>query len=119
MSEPTTAETICRRCKAVLDPADNYCRRCGTATVESAGLPMGERPSGWSESPWVVLPLLFVVLGPLALPLLWRSRQFTLVWKCVLTVLVAGLTVYLLCGVWQLSQAIVAPLREFERLQRM
>jgi hypothetical protein len=33
-----------------------------------------------------VLVLLFVVLGPLGLPLLWRSPSFTRGWKIVLTI---------------------------------
>jgi hypothetical protein len=40
----------------------------------------------WYYRPWGVLLLLFVVLGPLGLPLLWRSPSFTRGWKIVLTV---------------------------------
>ena len=55
-------------------------------------------PAAWWESPWVVLPLLFVVLGPFALPLLWRSRRFTRPWKTALSVVVVGITLF---AVWQ------------------
>jgi RsiW-degrading membrane proteinase PrsW (M82 family) len=65
----------------------------------------------------VVLTLLFLVLGPLALPLLWRSRRFTLRWKIVLTVIVAGITVYVLWQVWYVLNQAMGPLQELRKLQ--
>jgi len=51
---------------------------------------------GWYHRPWAVLLLLFVVLGPLGLPLLWRSGSFTRPWKIVLTIATVIYTVLLL-----------------------
>jgi uncharacterized membrane protein len=51
-------------------------------------LSTSEKPPSWTESPVVVLLGLFVFFGPLALPLLWRSRRFTRVWKIGLTLAV-------------------------------
>jgi len=48
----------------------------------------------WYLRPWVVVILLFFVLGPLALPLLYRSPKFTREWKLLLTLLVIISTVY-------------------------
>jgi hypothetical protein len=42
----------------------------------------------WYYRPAWVLVLLFVVLGPIALPILWRSPSFSRPVKVVLTVLV-------------------------------
>jgi len=39
-----------------------------------------------------VLALLFFVLGPLALPLLYKSPKFSLLAKIILTILVLGVT---------------------------
>ncbi len=109
MSTPPPPKTVCRRCRAALDADDNYCRRCGTPTANVPDPPSGGATSpivatrgffsfgsgpGWWESPWVVLPMLFLILGPLGLPLLWGSRRFNLVWKVVLTLLVIGETVF-------------------------
>jgi hypothetical protein len=44
----------------------------------------------WYYRPMWVLVLLFLVLGPLALPYLWRSPSFSRSWKVVLTVLVVA-----------------------------
>lgn len=40
----------------------------------------------WYYRPWAVVGLLFLVLGPLGLPLLWKSPSFSRTWKIVLTV---------------------------------
>jgi nitrate/nitrite-specific signal transduction histidine kinase len=65
-----------------------------------------------------VLALLIFVLGPFALPLLWRSTRFSLVWKNILTALVLGLTVLLLWILWFVIQQVVGPLRQLEELLR-
>ena len=49
-------------------------------------------PTRWYYRPWAVVVLLFVVLGPLALPLLWRSASFTRGWKIVLTLATVAIT---------------------------
>ena len=121
--------TVCHGCYAVLDAGDNYCRHCGTnltglsdgrrvAAVKPVMASVVQRPR-WSESPWVVLPMLFLVLGPLGVPLLWRSRRFSLLWKVVLTLIMAVVTVYLLWSVWFILHQSLAPLRELEQLQRL
>ena len=53
------------------------------------------RPPSLIESPWVVLPMLFLDFRLFALPMLWRSRRFTRGWKIGLTVIVLLLTVAL------------------------
>ena len=40
------------------------------------------------ENPWLVLGVLFLVAGPLGLPLLWRSPRFNLFWKSTLSIVV-------------------------------
>jgi len=75
--------------------------------------------AGWWESPWFVLAMLFLVLGPLALPLLWRSRRFTRPWKIVLSVIVIGVTVYVVWRIWFLFNRALAPLLELEKLQKL
>jgi hypothetical protein len=114
MNDPDPTRPVCRQCTAVLDADDNYCRRCGAATAVGIRLgisPAARQPAVW-ESPWVILPLLFFVLGPLALPLLWRSRRFTLLWKGILTALVIGLTVMLVWTTWVAMEQAMGPLRK-------
>ena len=64
------------------------------------------------EPRWALLVMLFVGMGPLALPMLWRSPHFSRPWKVVLTVLVTvifALAVVVLFYVmrWFLAQVAV------------
>jgi hypothetical protein len=114
MNDPVPPKPVCRQCAAALDADDNYCRRCGQPTAVGVSLGVAPRvtqPGVW-ESPWVILPLIFFVLGPLALPLLWRSRRFTLLWKCILTVSVTGLTVFLVWTTWVTVERTLAPVQK-------
>jgi hypothetical protein len=52
--------------------------------------------TAWYYRPWGVLVLLFLVLGPLGLPLLWRSPSFSRAGKIVLTVVMVVYTALLL-----------------------
>jgi len=114
---------VCPQCYAMLDVGDNYCRHCGASTVNSAG--PGEMPArlapdrsrdrcGWSENRWLVLAMLFLVLGPLGLPMLWRSRQFSLTWKLILTSIMLAVTVAVVGTIWFVMQQALAPLRELK-----
>ena len=58
-------------------------------------------PLDWCYRPVWVLILLFLVLGPLALPYLWRSRGFSRRLKIVLTVLVIAYTGFLTIRVFR------------------
>jgi hypothetical protein len=49
-------------------------------------------PLKWYYRPMWVVVLLFLVLGPLGLPYLWRSPSFSRGMKVVLTVLVVAYT---------------------------
>ena len=126
---------LCRHCCDVVDAIDHFCRHCGFPLAEggisgSNSLPPDRRPiraevvstplkfSGgaakWSENPWVVLVLLFFVLGPLGLPMLWRSRRFSLLWKVLLTALIVAVTVFILAMVWYVTYQLLAQLRELK-----
>ena len=119
---------ICRQCHAVLDAGNQFCRDCGTSTAEAILLP-GEAEAGppprpspaapprrpeqrvpfW-ENVWVVLVMLFGVVGPLALPMLWRSRQFTRLWKVVLTVVILAITALIVAVFYDYCHQLVTSL---------
>jgi len=66
----------------------------------------------WSDSRVLVLIMLFVVLGPFALPMLWRSRGFSIFWKLVLTIVVLGVCVWGVCQVWHSVETMVQALND-------
>jgi hypothetical protein len=127
---------VCRGCYAVLDAGDSFCRCCGAATTGTvAARPAndgsrnlsalsqpfagpGAARGKWTESPWFVLLVLFLVLGPLGLPLLWRSRRISRLWKFLLTALMVGLTAWILGLIWYTLDKALEPLRELHQLQR-
>ena len=50
----------------------------------------------WYHSRGMVFLMLFVVLGPFGLPLLWKSPHFTKGWKHILTALTLLYTLWVL-----------------------
>lgn len=61
---------------------------------------------------WFVLVALFAGLGPLALPLLWRSPEFSWPWKIVWTVAVLVLTVVAIWLLWVVGRQFLQLLRD-------
>jgi hypothetical protein len=121
----TVARKVCSECFEFLDLDDNFCRCCGRMTdvgkamVKIGKLPppasgeVPEKPLSWTESPVVVLLGLFVLLGPLALPMLWRSRRFTRSWKIGLTCVVLLIAV---AACWYLVDIWNKAIEEYQRM---
>jgi ribosomal protein L40E len=117
---------VCRRCFSLLEADDNYCRRCGTPTARVQAAWAAEPPASAGppkpgakllEGRITVLTMLFAVLGPLALPLLWRSSRFSPAWKVVLTLLVLLLTAIVVGLFSYVVQMTLAPLKELEQVK--
>ncbi len=56
--------------------------------------------------------MLFLTLGPLALPMLWRSRQFSRLWKIVLTAIVVVITLLIVAFLWEVVPQWLAEVRQ-------
>ena len=56
---------------------------------------MSEKPK-WHQNVWLVLFLLFFVLGPFGLPLVWKNPRFSRTAKIGLTLLMVGYTFLLI-----------------------
>jgi len=115
---------VCRRCHAVLDVGDRFCRVCGAPTEGPIDPPLPntarsarDRPPRVADNPATILFLLFAVLGPLALPLLWRSRRIATPWKIILTLLVALVTAAVVGLLWYMIQMFIEPLKELRQLK--
>jgi hypothetical protein len=116
MNDPVPPQLVCRRCQGAIDATDNYCRHCASPTGKLGGSP-AKGSAEWWESPWFVVTLLLFVVGPLALPLLWRSRRFTVHWKIVLTIVVTFITAYFLWVIWYTLNQALAPLQELKNFR--
>jgi len=118
-------KTACPRCFALLDGGDRFCPHCGAESDRPSPQPptpaatpelVPDRPKpprDLAESRVMVLLLLFAVLGPLALPVLWRSSRFSGVWKVFLTALVLVFTVVVVWGLWYAVNRFVESLEEY------
>jgi hypothetical protein len=127
---------VCPGCSALLSVRDNYCRCCGAPLSNRIGDAAGVRPvpsaphaptevvlhragdlPRASDSRAVVLLMLFFVLGPFALPMLWRSRGFSPQWKAVLSAVVIGVTAILFFLLWFVIAKTLEPLSRLTSLE--
>jgi hypothetical protein len=112
MTAPEDHKNVCRPCSAVLRSDDFSCSVCEAPTRgvvgDSPTCEKGATPDPANirtrliDNPWFILALLFLVLGPLSLPFLWRSRGFSLLWKSLLTAVMLLCTALLLFEAWSL-----------------
>ena len=68
----------------------------------------------WYYRPVWVLVLLFVVLGPLGLPYLWRSPRFSRGMKIALTICVLLYTAWLIHEVFRIVQEVQEQLQDLD-----
>ncbi len=68
----------------------------------------------WYLRPVIVLLLLFIVLGPFALPLLYKSPQFNKTLKILLTVVVVIYTLYLVFVSLEIGREVYREMKELQ-----
>ncbi len=118
--------TVCHHCYAVLDVGDRFCRHCGAPLGDTAGNSRppdhprpdrSVRPAESSQGHSIVLAGLVLLLGPLALPMLWRNRRFPTAWKIILTTLMLAATLLIVFLLWYVFYKSLEPLRQLKQLQ--
>ncbi len=68
-------------CDAAAALDAQFCSRCGAALRRPDAAP----PGRWYHNVWVVLVLLLFVLGPFALPLIWKNPRLSRTAKLALS----------------------------------
>ena len=133
LADPGIERAICADCFSLTSTYDRFCRRCGSETNSSNAESIwndgqigserssvvsspGKQPNSL-DSPWFVLLMLFIVLGPLGLPLLWRSARFSIFWKVLLTSALAMITGCVLLSIWQVAQMSLGPLLQLSQFK--
>jgi hypothetical protein len=112
----------CKRCNTEIDAVDNYCRCCGLRLLPGGGEAVAASVVPESKSfgamlldnPWFILFMLFFVLGPLALPMLWRGHAFSKQWKWIWTILVVLYTLFALWFLWHM--VVIMIVEPFQKL---
>jgi uncharacterized membrane protein YvbJ len=114
MNELIPEKTACKQCGSDIDPADKFCRHCGMPFDRSdeQSPATDVRPINSWDSRAAVLFLLFMGIGPFAIPVLWRSKHFSRRSKLALTITVVTLTIVLLWLLWVVIKQFILPLRE-------
>ena len=79
-------------------------------------MPEGEGKVKWYLRPFSVVLLLFLVLGPFGLPLLYKSPKFSRTLKVILTIVVIVYTSYLIFASLEIGRELY---RRMEELQDM
>ena len=97
----------CPACGTVLQGVVRYCPQCGK--------PLQSATSKWYYNIWFVLLMLFFVLGPFGLPLVWKSPKFSRPVKWALTVLTVAYTVWLLNVTISMTQAVMSHVEQFNQ----
>lgn len=91
---PPSVKTPCRKCRNPIDRNDAYCRYCGTSQSRSEAF--------YYHPVWILL-LAFLVLGPFALGLVWRSRRMDRPTKIVLATVILVYSAVSLYAVYQVG----------------
>jgi hypothetical protein len=79
-----------------------------------SGKPSQEENIKWYLKPIGVVLLLFFVLGPFGLPLLYKSPKFSRKVKLVLTVFVIIYTIYLIIGSLEIARKLYIQMGEYQ-----
>lgn len=88
--DPIPAPRACSACEAAALPDAAFCSRCGFPLTGRA--PARAAHAQWYHNIWVVLLLIFFVLGPFGIPLIWGSPKFSRAVKVALTLLTLAYT---------------------------
>ena len=117
MDAETVSSIICPQCESVLDPKDDVCQNCGSATAGSPPPRAGSSGKGTRirddrllNNPWVLL-ILVLHVGLLGIPVYWKlrysrsTRILIIVGSIVYTVIAVG---GILWGIAQIARLFTA-----------
>ncbi len=77
-----------------------------------------DRNIKWYLRPVGVVLLLFFVLGPFGLPLLYKSPKFSRTSKIILTIAVMGYSFYLILASLEIARELYGRMEELQELLR-
>ena len=102
-----TKDSTCPMCQTVLAPGDVLCSQCRERLVRSTRTSQSHPTPRWYYNPWFVLVMLFFVMGPFGLPLVWKNPHFSRWVKIALTLAMALYTVLLVELTVKMVQAVL------------
>ena len=85
----------CPACGTIMLDQANYCSQCGKVLDPATAGPHAPKPK-WYYNVWFTLIMLFTVLGPFGLPLVWKNPHFSRGIKVTLTLVMLVYTAFLI-----------------------
>ncbi len=110
--DPGTATKICPACGTVVAEAAKFCSQCAQG-LDPASIPRAPAKAKWYHNLWFVLFMLFFVLGPFGLPLVWRNPRFSRGVKVLLTAVTTLYTLWLVDLTIGMTRAIMQRVNQF------
>lgn len=104
--------SACPMCETPVEAAAKFCSACGAPLGSSGPGPATPKPR-WYYNVWFVLLMLFFVVGPFGLPLVWKNPRFSRTIKWLLTVLMVGYTIGGAILVARMVEAVTASVNAF------
>ena len=105
----TVPKRACRKCSRAIEAADKFCPHCGHRQ---------DPGDAWYYHPVWILVLAFIVLGPLALFLVWKSPKMGRTWKILMATLILVYTGYFGYLFYQLMSIELRQLNELGSMMR-
>lgn len=108
--------TTCSGCGAVAAAGTKFCGQCGQPldpSLAAALPPRAPQQPRWYNNIWFVLFMLFFVLGPFGLPLVWKNPRLSQRVKIILTLVMVVYTIALVELTMQAIQAVMGQVTQF------
>ena len=106
-SPPPIPQRFCTACGARSESDQRFCAQCGKALAGSVP---------WYYQPVPILLLAFLVLGPLALPLIWKTPRFTRGSKVLWTLVILVYTGITFFYIWRIGALYMEHFKELESI---
>ena len=109
------ASRTCPMCSTAVTAEAVFCSLCG-ATLGTVSTPPSSPRTKWYYNIWFVLFMLFFVVGPFGLPLVWKHPRFARWVQWVLTLVIVLYTVLLVDRTIRMTTAVVKHFSPFPSL---
>lgn len=107
--------TTCLACGASVGAETKFCGQCGQPLDPLAipSPPPAAKPSRWYHNIWLILFMLFFVVGPFGLPLVWKHPRLSQRAKLILTLVMIVYTGVLIDLTMQAVRAVIGQVNQF------
>jgi len=114
--DPKRHLKTCLMCESPINITAKFCSACGYKLNSVTSVAKPSVAAKWYHNIWIVLFLLFFVLGPFGLPLVWKNPRFSQGIKLALTAIMMLYMVFLTALIVRMVQTITAHMQQFNSI---